>query len=73
MSKSLAKTGAALAALAAGFVVLSAGPASAEPASCGDFRTILSYYESIGDYATADALRDNMESAGCDVERRLIA
>jgi hypothetical protein len=73
MFKKYAKIGAVLVGLAAGLAAIPAGTASAEPAACSDFRTIYNYYVSIGDYVTADALYANMDSARCDVERRLIA
>ena len=58
-------TAALVALMSIGLSVGTAGPASAGPASCGDFFKILAYYESVGDQTTAGALFDNMKAHGC--------
>jgi hypothetical protein len=67
MSKRTLLRGAVLVALPASLAFIPAGPASAEmsPEVCNDFIRIAQYYDSIGDYATADPLWANLEREGC--------
>jgi hypothetical protein len=66
MSKGRLLIGAVLFALPAALGFIAAEPASAmSPEVCHDFIRIAQYYDSIGDYATADPLWANLEREGC--------